>query len=95
MKRRQVIKKVSLTGNGQCNLANSNSIIGRFNSSFPNRVFDTVSLERIIDYYESLRLLLIEDNMRWFPYSKHSATVVNAILSELDLLSIDVKRIVE
>lgn len=87
----RLLKKVSLTGNGQCNLANSNSIIGRFNSSFPNRVFDTVSLERIIDYYESLRLLLIEDNMRWFPYSKHSATVVNAILSELDLLSIDVK----
>lgn len=90
-KENRLLSKVLLTGNGQCNLANTNSPIGKFNSSFPNRIFDIIPLERITDYYESMGLLLIEDNMRWYPYSKHSGNVVNAILSKLKALSIEVK----
>lgn len=90
-KETRLLKKMSLTGNGQCNLANSNSTTGKYNSTFPNRVFDVIPLKRIIDYYESLKVLLVEDNLRWFPYSKHSATVVNAIRDEIEKLFIDVK----
>lgn len=86
----RLLKKLSLTGNGQCNLANSNKVFGKFNSGFPNKIMSIISLDTILDFYNSIDVYVVEDDERWYPYSKHSATVVNAFIKKLNDLGVDI-----
>ena len=84
-------KKVLSTGNGKCNILNSNLDISNYNNSFPKYSLQKYNLEKLKEFYSSLGLLLKEDEEgRIYPYSESANTVLNVYLEEIEKLSIPV-----
>lgn len=84
----RLLKKLAASGNGMCNIANDLTLEGKYNSDYVQTTFQKIDLNEILNYYKSLGLLLKLDNNRWYPYSKHSGTVLNSMLKELKRLNV-------
>lgn len=67
-------KKLLATGNGRCNLANRTA----------------EGFQETVDFFESLGLLLTEDDQgRYYPMSRQAASVRDALVSEVERLGIE------
>ncbi len=84
-------KKILQTGNGKCNILNSNLDIINYNNSFPKYALGKYNIKALKDFYLSLGLLLKEDSEgRVYPYSESANTVLNIFLEKLDKLEVPV-----
>ncbi|KGX89174.1 BaiN/RdsA family NAD(P)/FAD-dependent oxidoreductase [Pontibacillus litoralis] len=91
-------KKLAISGGGRCNVTNrlpQEEIIKHIpgNGRFLYSAFSVFNNYDIIDFFENLGVnLKEEDHGRMFPVSNQSKDVVNALLSRMDELHIEVKK---
>lgn len=78
-KNERVGKKLLSTGNGRCNLGNTASPVGRYNSDFPLANLERYGLKAVTAFFGSLGVLTREEEGRIYPYSGEAATVLNAL----------------
>lgn len=95
-------KKLYATGNGRCNLTNSQfDIIKHFNSSdnnyyaFVNDALDNaynskIPNQQIIDYMDSIGIRTTNENNYIYPNSAQASSVVWAMVDELKLYNIEI-----
>lgn len=87
-------KKLLLTGNGRCNLLNTNQGSAFYhseNSEIINCVCSELSIDDALDFYKSLGLNLFDKDGYMYPTSNQSASVLDALLSECDRLNVKIK----
>ncbi len=83
-KNNRVGKKLLLTGNGKCNITNTNISDYCFNDNNFYNMLKYFSNNDTIDFFNSIGLLTKTDSEgRVYPYSESSNTVVNVLLSQL------------
>ncbi len=98
-------RKILATGNGRCNITNKNINISRYHGgdkNFITEVINKFDQNKTINYFESLGILLKEeDKGRIFPVTNQAQTIVDALTHELEKnnvkieLQTEVKNIVK
>jgi predicted Rossmann fold flavoprotein len=88
-------RKILATGNGRCNLTNKNIDVTRYhgaNPQFIEQVLSAFDQNKVMSYFESLGVLLKEeDNGRIFPRTNQASSVVEALNYELKKLKVVVE----
>ena len=93
-------KKLAISGGGRCNVTNRlpiDEIIKHIpgNGRFLYSAFSSFSNEDIISFFENLGVeLKEEDHGRMFPVTDKSQTVIDALLTRLSELHIELNKIV-
>ena len=86
-------KKILATGNGRCNLSNAymdeNCYRGQ-RPSFAYPMIEEFGLEELIQFFESLGMLITEQNGYYYPASLQAATVVDTLTQKLKHLHVDI-----
>ena len=86
-------KKILATGNGRCNLSNAymdeNCYRGQ-RPSFAYPMIEEFGLEDLIQFFESLGMLVTEQNGYYYPASLQAATVVDTLTQKLKHLHVDI-----
>ncbi len=84
-------KKLLLTGNGRCNLYNSNQDISKYHSK-NIEMFSLIlkNHERVIPFFESLGVVLKDVEGYYYPYSNQSVSILNCLLNELNRLKVKI-----
>lgn len=84
-------KKILATGNGRCNLTNLNAVCADYkNPQFVSPVFEKYAPEKVIDFFESMGLLVYSDSEgRVYPRSNMASSVLDVLRFELEGLGID------
>ncbi|MBQ9993253.1 MAG: aminoacetone oxidase family FAD-binding enzyme [Clostridia bacterium] len=89
----RVGKKLLATGNGRCNISNTDISPEHYRSSDINtvaRMLSSVSPTGVMQFIASLGLVCIEEDGRLYPRSRQAATVLDALRAEMERLHIDV-----
>ncbi|MCX6808208.1 MAG: NAD(P)/FAD-dependent oxidoreductase [Candidatus Berkelbacteria bacterium] len=90
----QIGRKILATGNGRCNLTNKDVDSRNFhgaNAKFIQRILDQFTNIETMQFFESLGLLLKEeDRGRIFPRSNQAKSVVEVLGNKLDELNADI-----
>lgn len=89
----RVAKKILSTGNGRCNITNRLLNPSRYfgDRAFASSVLSQVDLYNILDFFESIGIICIEeDNGKMFPRSLQAATVCDLLREEIGRLGITV-----
>lgn len=93
-KQKDIGKKLLATGNGRCNLTNINADVNMYHGSFSEGVSHLLDLcppQKLLDIFSDLGLLTTCDNEgRVYPYSKHSASVLDCMRIQCESLGIDI-----
>ncbi|MBR3954344.1 MAG: aminoacetone oxidase family FAD-binding enzyme [Clostridia bacterium] len=87
-------KKILATGNGRCNLANTDTDLSHYHGdvSAVEDVFAHYSLQSALDFFKELGLFMRADAAgRIYPLSNQASAVLDALRFELDRLQIQVK----
>jgi len=92
----RVGKKLLATGNGKCNLSNTDTSIEKnyCSNDIPlvKKVFDIHNSEDNIKFFNELGLICrVDGEGRVYPYSQHSSSVLDSLRNECDKLRIDTK----
>ena len=84
-KNAKLLKKVSVTGNGRCNLSNINISSNMYqNPSIISRMLDMGYNNATLDFFHELGLFTITDEEgRIYPKSNQAQTVVELLTKEL------------
>ncbi|MEY8352182.1 NAD(P)/FAD-dependent oxidoreductase [Lachnospiraceae bacterium 54-53] len=86
-------KKLLSTGNGKCNLTNLVTPKGAYRGGRPEfykKVLEQVPVEQTLDFFRSLGIVLTDRNGYVYPNSGQAATVVEALLFELEHLKVQI-----
>lgn len=84
-------KKLLATGNGKCNLTNINISSQGYNTPFVKNIITKYNPQAVIEYFNSLGLIVRTDEEgRVYPYSESATTVLNVLLQKLNELSVNV-----
>lgn len=87
-------KKLMSTGNGRCNLTNHHISSDKYVGSFKNqskKIFERFSGDYMADVFKSFGLLSFYDSEgRYYPISKHAASVLDVLRLQVKTLGIDV-----
>ena len=90
----RVGKKILATGNGRCNLTNSNIDISRYHGKYPEFIYGPFSrfdYYKTIDFFEDLGIShKVEDEGKVFPQSNQASSVLDVLRYELDVLNINI-----
>lgn len=88
-------KKILITGNGRCNIANKYVSYMNYMGSNPKFVIPTLNRftnNDTITFFNKLGLILTEeDNGKLFPRSNQAQSVIDVLLFELDRLGVKIK----
>jgi predicted Rossmann fold flavoprotein len=90
----QLGKKILVTGNGRCNLLNSDLSEIHYNPLARNLVrsiFDKFGKSDILDFFKSLGLEIYSQEGRLFPITNQASSVLKVMEMELKKLSVPVK----
>ena len=90
----RILKKLLATGNGRCNLSNICISENNYFSSCPGFVKKVLSAFTPQDerqFFESLGILLTEENGRIYPYSRRANSVLDALRFECEHLGIKIR----
>lgn len=81
-------KKILVCGNGRCNITNASQEVWRFHGAPPefiDAVLKAYPVKKTVDYFESIGLPCVEEEMgRMYPSCGQAASVLNALRYELD-----------
>ena len=86
-------KKLSVTGNGRCNLTNLDMRPEYYNKAAVGRMRNWLSLygpEETIKFFKSLGVIVKSEEGYIYPISGQASTVVNALINELKRLGVTV-----
>ena len=84
-------KKILATGNGRCNITNLKADGKSYNTKAVSSVIQTVSPEKVIEFFSSIGLECIADNeSRIYPMSNTAASVLDCLRFEIERLGIEV-----
>ena len=87
-------KKLSMTGNGRCNLTNLDLKSDYYNPAARERIKDylaTYGAEETINFFKSLGVVVTNEDGYIYPASGQAKTVVDALESEIKRLGITVR----
>lgn len=91
----RVGKKLSVTGNGRCNLSNINAVSGGFhgkNPSFVNHAISVYPPSETLNWFESMGLFTVtESSGRVYPYSDQANSVIDILRFSLMKSNIELK----
>ena len=90
----RVLKKLLATGNGRCNLSNAAILPENYFSHTPKEVsviLNAFQEEEERQFFESLGILLCEENGRIYPYSRRANAVSDALRNECKHLGIEIR----
>lgn len=90
----RVGKKILATGNGRCNLTNTNIDISRYHGRYPEFIYGIFSMfdyGRTIDFFDELGIAYkVEEGGKVFPQSGQASSILDVLRYELDNLNIEV-----
>lgn len=92
----RILKKLLATGNGRCNLSNADISAKNYFSHSPeilNKILPAFTPEEERQFFESLGLLLCEENGRLYPFSRRSNAVSDAMRFECEHLGVEIRTI--
>ena len=92
-KNNQLGKKLSMTGNGRCNLSNLNMSEKMYNLSAESRMKQWLSVYGVLDvinFFKSLGIVIKSEDGYLYPASGQALTVVKALTNELRRLGVKV-----
>ncbi|MBF1026351.1 MAG: FAD-dependent oxidoreductase, partial [Lachnospiraceae bacterium] len=92
-KNQTVGKKLSMTGNGRCNLSHAGIVPEDYNQSaraYLPSLFRQISEKDVRDFLKSIGVLIREEEGGLYPYSGQASSVVEAFQSEIRHLGIRV-----
>lgn len=87
-------KKILATGNGRCNLSNSYLDEGCYRGEqpgFPYRLLEEFGLQELIQFFESLGMLMTETQGYYYPASFQASTVAETLIGKIKTLPIQVE----
>jgi hypothetical protein len=88
----KLCRKLSITGNGRCNITNRNLSADNYhgsNSKFVNNVFSRFSNEDLLEWFRDLGCEFKEEEKgRIYPVTDQAATIVDILLEQLELKKI-------
>lgn len=88
-------KKILATGNGRCNVTNIGANSSKYHGSNPqfiNAVLNTFNPHKVMEFFESLGVMLKEEDQgRIFPRNNQAESIVHALYYELDKPNITLK----
>lgn len=86
-------KKILATGNGRCNLSNDHMDQMSYRGNlphFPYGMLEMFGLPELIRFFESLGMLMTQQNGYYYPASFQASTVVDVLTAKINSLAIDV-----
>lgn len=85
-------KKLSMTGNGRCNLGNLDTNINNYfsNSSLDN-FKDSLKSNEYLEYIKKIGILIKEEDKRLYPYSNQAITICKTFERYLNYLGVKIK----
>lgn len=86
-------KKILATGNGRCNILNSEPAEGKFfgNKKAIKTILDKYNIESNVEFFMSLGLYLTDEaDGRLYPLSLQAASVLDALRFELERLKVEI-----
>ncbi|SFD02717.1 hypothetical protein SAMN02910398_03825 [Butyrivibrio sp. YAB3001] len=92
-KNSQLGKKLSMTGNGRCNLSNMNMNEKMYNPAAEKRIKQWLSVYGVLDvinFFKSLGIVVKSEDGYLYPMSGQASTVVTAFENELKRLGVSV-----
>lgn len=89
-KKDRILKKMLVTGNGRCNLTNSNMDVKYYNSPFVKKALDGFTNKDFIDYLITIGISTTFEGNRIYPKTLKAQTVVNQLLEEIEELGVEV-----
>lgn len=85
-------KKISITGNGRCNLGNLNMNISNFySSSNLYRYKDVIESNEYINYLKNIGIYMCNEKDRIYPYSNQALTVCKSLERHLKKIGVEIK----
>lgn len=90
-KNKRVGKKLAVTGNGRCNISNSDLDACHYHGDrdFAAKALKNFSFDDTVEFFDSLGVIIkTEDDGRAYPYCLQAASVVDALRFECDRLKI-------
>lgn len=85
-------KKLLSTGNGKCNLTNLEQFDDAYRSSNPEfikKAIKKVTVDQTLEFFQNLGVVLTDRNGYVYPYSGQASAVLDALLSELKYLGVE------
>ena len=88
----KVGKKLLATGNGKCNFTNADMKAEYFGGdiAFVSKVLEQFSVQDCLDFFHSIGIYPKCKNGYYYPNSEQAASVVNALVEELERLHVEV-----
>lgn len=85
-------KKILVTGNGRCNLTNTNVSKEFYHGSFDvSKILNRFSAEKLINFFSTLGLVCdTETNGLVYPHSRQASAVLDVLLMEIKRLKIEI-----
>jgi len=94
-KQKKIGRKISITGNGRCNISNRNISTGHYhghNSRFVDAVFSCFSLQDTITFFEERGVPFVEeDEGKLYPASLQASTIPKVFQYELKKRNVDLQ----
>lgn len=90
----RVLKKLLATGNGRCNLSNTDISSANYFSHTPEKIAEILSCCSAAEerqFFESLGILFCEENGRIYPYSRRANAVSDAMRAECEHLGVKLR----
>lgn len=85
-------KKLSMTGNGRCNLGNTNTDMSNYYSNIDLGPFkELLEKNTYLEYIKKIGVLLKDDDERIYPYSNQAITVCKSFERYLESLNVKIK----
>ena len=97
-------KKLSMTGNGRCNLANLDVSADDYNAEARNRMKDWLSefgVDKVTEFFSSLGLVIVGEEGYLYPITGQATSVVSVLVNECHRLGVSfifneqVKRVIK
>ena len=90
----RVLRKLLATGNGRCNLSNTDISQRNYFSHSPeciNKILSAFTPDEERQFFESIGVLFCEENGRIYPYSRRANSVSDALRLECEHLGIKIR----
>lgn len=88
----KVGKKLLATGNGKCNFTNDKMSVDCFggNQAFISNILEQFSVSDCLEFFHSIGICPKNKNGYYYPNSEQAASVVLALLEEMERLSVEI-----
>ncbi len=87
-----IARKISASGNGQCNITNKNLLLEHYhsnNNDIVNNIIKNFNFDKTIEFFKTIGVnIRIKEDGRCYPFSFQASSVVDALTFEIDRLGV-------